>query len=119
MRSPLDELAGSYREVWRPWGVMRWLDAPGHDLTVKHLHVEDGHRTSLQRHDRKDELIVITGGGGFIDVAGTRWHGEGCAVRILPGWDHRVTGPLDYLEISSYDDGADTIRLADDYGRVP
>jgi hypothetical protein len=38
-------------------------------------------------------------------------------VRISPGVVHRVTGPLVYLEVSTYDDDTDTERLADDYGR--
>ena len=46
---------------------MRWLDAPGQDLTVKCLTVKEGKRTSLQRHDRKDELLVIIGGTGYVE----------------------------------------------------
>ena len=94
---------------------MRWLDAPGHDLTVKYLTVDDGQRTSLQRHDRKDELLIVLDGTGCVEVAGEP---RGGTVRIRPGTPHRVTGPLTYLEVSGYDDDTDTIRLADDYGRT-
>jgi mannose-6-phosphate isomerase-like protein (cupin superfamily) len=97
---------------------MLWMDAPDQNLSVKYLKVGEGHRTSLQRHDRKDELLIILHGTGHIETAGTRWHGKGCMVRIRPGWPHRVTGPLAYLEVSTYDDGTDTIRHDDDYGRA-
>lgn len=112
----LSELEAHHRVVQRPWGSMRWLDAPGHDLTVKYLTVEDGQRTSLQRHDRKDELLIVLGGTGYVEAGGETCGGT---VRIRPGVPHRVTGPLAYLEVSAYDDDTDTIRLADDYGRAP
>ena len=111
----LGELAASQRLEQRPWGSMLWLDAPGHDVTVKHLRVAAGERTSRQRHVYKDELLVIIGGGGFVE-AGAETFRAG-AVRIWPGTVHRVTGPLEYLEVSTYDDGADTVRLEDDYDR--
>lgn len=114
----LDELTASCRETRPPWGSVLWLDAPEAGLTVKHLAVAAGRRTSLQLHERKDELLVITGGTGFVQAGGKTYQGTGCAVRIPPGMLHRVTGPLSYLEVSSYDDDTDTIRLEDDYGRV-
>jgi mannose-6-phosphate isomerase-like protein (cupin superfamily) len=123
MPSPADDLLGiladSCQDERRPWGTMRSLGSRAHGLTVKYLQVEQGHRTSLQRHNHKDELIVVLGGTGCIE-AGHRIHsGDGCVVRITPGVIHRVTGPLSYLEVSTYDDGTDTIRLHDDYDREP
>src|SRR5438034_7379854 len=96
----LDELAAHCRTDQRPWGFMRWIDAPGHDLTVKYLTVRAGERTSLQWHDRKDELLVVLGGTGSVEAGGQSYDGE-CLVRIRPGTPHRVTGPLAYLEVSS------------------
>lgn len=101
----------------RPWGYMRVLDAPDHDLTVKYLRVLNGERTSLQRHERKDELLFIISGDGFVEVDGVR-RTAGSIIRIPPGTVHRVTGPLEYIEVSTYDDGTDTIRLEDDYDRT-
>jgi mannose-6-phosphate isomerase-like protein (cupin superfamily) len=112
----LDALAAHDRTEERPWGLMRWLDAPEGDLTVKYLTVKQGKRTSLQRHDRKDELLIIIGGAGYVEADG-ELRGSGC-VRIKPGVLHRVTGPLTYIEVSTYDDDADTVRLADDYARL-
>ncbi len=114
----LDELTAHPHFDLRPWGFMRCLDAPGRDLTVKYLVVRGGRRTSLQKHDHKDELLILLTGDGWAEAGGTRYDGiNGSLVRIPPGTVHRVTGPLTYLEISTYDDGTDTIRLEDDYGR--
>lgn len=114
----LDDLKVHQHTDVRPWGFMRTLDAPGHDLTVKYLYVRSDRRTSLQRHDRKDELLLILGGEGWAEAGGIQYRGSGTVVRIPPGTVHRVTGPLTYLEVSSYDDGTDTVRLEDDYGRI-
>lgn len=111
----LDEL--EHRAEDRPWGAMHCLDAPAHDLTVKYLTVRQGQRTSLQRHDRKDELLIILGGTGYIEVGTSQHGGEGCVVRIRPGLVHRAVGALTFLEVSTYDDNTDTVRLTDDYGR--
>jgi mannose-6-phosphate isomerase-like protein (cupin superfamily) len=100
----------------RPWGWMRWWDAPGHDLTIKHLTVREGHRTSLQLHQRKDELLIFLDGTGHVEI-GDRCY-VGGMIRIPPGTKHRVVGPLSYLEVSTYDDDTDTTRLEDDYGRA-
>ncbi len=114
----LDQLTAHQSTVTRPWGLMRWLDAPAQDLTVKYLVIDAGQRTSLQRHDRKDELLLICSGSGYVEVGDVRCRGDGRVIRIGPGTVHRVTGPLAYLELSSYDDDSDTVRLSDDYGRT-
>jgi mannose-6-phosphate isomerase-like protein (cupin superfamily) len=94
---------------------MHWLDAPSHDLTVKYMFVARGSRTSLQQHQRKDELLIVLFGSGYIEVGAERHIGM---ARIRPGVPHRVTGELSYLEVSTYDDDTDTTRLEDDYGRA-
>ena len=120
MPSPVDDLltalAKGYVAEHRPWGQMRSVGDRAHNLTFKYLTVRAEGRTSLQKHEHKDELVVIITGSGWLEVEGRRY-GSGCVVRIRPGVIHRVTGPLSYLEVSTYDDGEDTIRLEDDYGR--
>ena len=113
MPSLLDELTAKFDR--RPWGYMRILDAPENNVTIKYLVVQAAHRTSLQKHEHKDELLFVLAGGGWVELNGVVHSGG--VVRIYPGDEHRVTGPLVYLEVSSYDDGTDTIRLEDDYGR--
>lgn len=106
--------------VWdeRPWGYMRAVHVPGRDLTVKYLYVREGHRTSLQYHERKDEWLLVIDGTGCVETdTGDECAGAGHFIHIPPGRVHRVTGPLSYMEISTYDAGDDTIRLEDDYGR--
>lgn len=106
----------------RPWGYMDELSSPEHNLTIKRLIVEPGQRTSLQVHRIKDEVMLILGGTGKVET----WEGNlmqeftcfaGQVIHVKPGMQHRVTGPLHYVEISTYDDGEDTIRLEDDFGR--
>lgn len=111
----LDQLFESHRTDLRPWGVMRWMDAPRSNVTIKYLTVMAGARTSFQVHKIKDELLIILEGSGYVDVDGMQYGGG--LIRIHPGTPHRVTGPLSYLEVSSYDDDTDTYRLEDDYGR--
>jgi hypothetical protein len=53
-----------------------------------------------------------------VEAGGISHQGLGCGVRVPPGTAHRVTGPLAYLEVSSYDDNTDTVRFTDDYGRA-
>jgi len=114
----LDELAANCKTDMRPWGRMFWLNAKDHNLTVKYLEVKRGHRTSLQYHERKDELLIILEGAGYVLVGEETWRGAGLVLRIAPCEQHQVTGPLSYLEISTHDDDTDTIRISDDYGRT-
>lgn len=113
----LSDLAVQKKLVDRPWGFMRSISSVKQNLTVKYICAHSGERTSLQKHVFKDELIFIINGTGFVEVDGVRYEGYATTVRVKPGQVHRVTGPLVYLEVSSYDDGKDTIRLEDDYGR--
>lgn len=107
--------------VIKPWGAMNELtirdpSLPGDDLLVKEITVHEGHRTSLQYHNRKDEVIVILNGQGQVECGDAVFLGRGSVVRITPGTLHRVTGPLRYLEFSTnYPD--DVVRVKDDYGR--
>lgn len=115
----LTELMVREHEDHRPWGYMRVLDSIDHNLTIKFLKVQNGARTSLQHHAHKDELLYILDDlGGWVEAYDRRYDKAGTLIRIRPGVVHRVTGPLEYLEISSYDAGDDTIRLEDDYERA-
>lgn len=104
----------------RPWGIMMSVCSLDDDLTVKYITVADGKRTSLQYHRYKDELLIMLVGMGFVEVDGViRSVRDGHFIRIAPGVLHRVTGPLSYLEVSTYDNDTDTIRVEDDFGRAP
>lgn len=97
---------------------MECFDSPEHDLTIKHITVHAGRRTSLQYHEHKDELLIVLSGFGHVTLdSKIQSVHDGRCMRVAPGVRHRVTGPLEYLEISTYDDDTDTIRLEDDHGR--
>lgn len=105
--------------VTKPWGWERTLSVGKYAL-IKMLHVKAGARTSLQRHNFKDEVMVplLTDPieGGFVTVDDVQYSALHGAIRVLPGMVHRVTGPLTYFEVSTYHPN-DVVRLEDDYGR--
>ena len=88
----------------KPWGYELSVDGHNRNVMLKRLHVEQGHRTSLQWHEHKHETMVYL---------------DGTVIEIPPGKVHRVGSgeqPFDYFEGSTYHPD-DTIRLEDDYGR--
>jgi hypothetical protein len=132
VRFILDELTSggvrSARET-RPWGVMQ--EVAFGDLLIKVIRVDAGKRTSLQYHREKDEVIIVLDPRPSNDAGieiGITGHVDDVAVehmervlphrlRIRPMTLHRVTGPLEYLEVETNDWGRDTVRVSDDYGR--
>lgn len=116
--------SGEVTDTAKPWGFERELSHYGPDFTVKYLRVNDGARTSLQVHERKIEMIFILhrdpDNGGFVETAPAVGieliKREERLILISPGMPHRVTGPLEYLEVSTVQ-GNDVVRLSDDYGR--
>jgi mannose-6-phosphate isomerase-like protein (cupin superfamily) len=110
----------------RPWGVMLGLNAPDNNITIKYITIDPGKRTSEQYHKSKLELLIILDdfqASGYVETGedgrSIERHVDGPLVYIGPGVRHRVTGPIEYLEVSTYDDDTDTVRVNDDYGRVP
>lgn len=115
---------GELTHATPPWGEWSGVTVPEFDFTVKHLRVNAGERTSLQVHRVKYETIIVLSADatGFVETAAAEGSPltvrDGVIIHIQPGMVHRVTGPLEYLEISTADDARDTYRLADDYGRA-
>lgn len=105
---------GELRFVKKPWGVMQEVHVPQRDILIKRISIFEGHQTSKQFHASKDELIIVLSGSGQVLMNDAPQHST--FIRILPGTVHRVTGPLEYLEVSTYDPD-DVTRLEDDYGR--
>lgn len=111
------------RRVDKPWGwELVWAETD--DYVGKILHIEAGHRLSLQLHRVKDESLYVVSGeldlvledeGGALPV---RRMGVGDVVRILPGRRHRMTAvtTCDVMEVST-PELDDVVRLSDDYGR--
>lgn len=109
--------------VEKPWGYeLRW--AVTDRYLGKLIHVNKGHRLSLQLHEHKDETIFIS--SGLLDLeledAGrlrVLRLGPGESAHIAPGRRHRFNAveDTDLFEVSSPEID-DVVRLEDDYGRA-
>jgi quercetin dioxygenase-like cupin family protein len=109
--------------VDKPWGYELWW-ALTDAYAGKILHVQRGHRLSLQFHEQKDESayllsgrLLLTKGPSEDDLttvelrAGDTW-------RNVPGEVHTIEAieDCDVLEVST-PEVDDVVRLSDSYGR--
>jgi oxalate decarboxylase/phosphoglucose isomerase-like protein (cupin superfamily) len=115
--------AGSGR-VEKPWGYeVRW--AVTERYAGKLIHVNRGHRLSLQYHVQKDESIHVI--SGTMDLLLESDSGEvethrltaGMSAHIRPGRKHRFIAidDTDVFEVSSPEID-DVVRIEDVYGRA-
>lgn len=112
------------RRVPKPWGYEIWY-AVTDGYAGKILHVNRGHRLSLQYHERKDESCYLHTGrlllvqGPDADNLAERVITAGAVWRNHPGDVHTIEAieDSDVLEVSS-PDLDDVVRLGDRYGRV-
>ena len=109
--------------VDKPWGYeLRWAITDRY--LGKLIHVNKGHKLSLQYHVEKDESIFIQ--SGLLDLVLENESGEiethrlepGMSARVLPGRRHRFVAveDTDLFEVSSPEID-DVVRLEDSYGR--
>ncbi len=111
------------RRVVKPWGYELWY-ALTDRYAGKILHVERGHRLSLQFHERKDETCYLLSGqlvlvqGPSIEDLTEKVIEPGFVWRNHPGDVHTIEAleDSDVLEASTPDLN-DVVRLADNYGR--
>lgn len=110
----------SRQRVWKPWG---YEDVWYHDAyTVKVIHVNAGHRLSLQLHERKIETMFVHVGHPTIRLGGeTLRYGPGDIIHVEAETIHRISAPDDedvaIFEVST-PHSEDIVRLEDDYGRL-
>jgi mannose-6-phosphate isomerase-like protein (cupin superfamily) len=111
------------RRVDKPWGYELWW-ALTDRYAGKILHVDAGHRLSLQYHDAKDESSYLLSGRLKL-VKGTSEDDlreveiePGHVWRNRPGEIHTIEAieDADVLEVST-PELDDVIRLSDSYGR--
>jgi len=110
--------------VQKPWGRERWLLAGDSRLVLKAIEIRAGARTSLQRHERKEEVTIIVAGAARLvfgddeEVLEDLDVGPGSFIRIRPGGIHRLEARTDLvlLELST-PEVDDVIRLSDDWSR--
>jgi mannose-6-phosphate isomerase-like protein (cupin superfamily) len=121
-RSPVQP-SGAAR-VEKPWGYeLRW--AVTDRYLGKLIHVNAGHKLSLQYHVQKDESILVA--AGLLDLVLEDDDGElethrlsaGMSARVRPGRRHRFVAveDTDIFEVSSPEID-DVVRLEDRYGRA-
>jgi mannose-6-phosphate isomerase len=112
------------KRVEKPWGYELWW---GHtDRYVgKLLHINAGHKLSLQYHERKDETIHLLSGDLILALDegdGLREYplAPGESYHVRPFTKHRMIAvtDCDVLEAST-PEVDDVVRLEDSYGRVP
>jgi quercetin dioxygenase-like cupin family protein len=109
--------------VEKPWGYEIWW-AWTEDYVGKILHVDAGHRLSVQYHEHKDETSYVLKGrltllkGERADALVATEVGEGAQWRNLPGEIHTIEAleDADVLEVST-PHLDDVVRLTDVYGR--
>jgi mannose-6-phosphate isomerase len=113
------------RRVAKPWGHELWFAHTEH-YAGKLLHVNAGHRLSVQYHDEKDEtsyllsgrLLLSQGeGANRLDVSeigpGEAWRNEPRVVHTIEALEDSVVVEVSTPELD------DVVRLADRYGRAP
>lgn len=111
------------RRVEKPWGYEIWY-ALTEDYAGKILHVDRGHRLSLQFHEQKDESCYLLTGrvllikGPTADELTEQTLGPGQTWRNRPGDVHTIEAleDSDVLEVST-PHLDDVVRLQDHYGR--
>jgi mannose-6-phosphate isomerase len=111
------------RRIEKPWGYEIWW-AVTDQYVGKILHVDKGHRLSLQYHEQKDESSYVLSGSLILvqgereDALTERNVGVGDVWHNAPGTIHTIEAveDADVLEVSTpFLD--DVVRLKDDYGR--
>jgi mannose-6-phosphate isomerase len=117
-----DDLCLPHR-VTKPWGYEIWY-ALTDEYAGKILHVDRGHRLSLQFHHQKDESCYLLAGqllliqGPTADELSERTISAGSVWRNRPGAVHTIEAleDSDVLEVST-PHLEDVVRLSDNYGR--
>jgi mannose-6-phosphate isomerase len=111
------------RRVEKPWGYeLIWAHTERY--VGKLLHIKQGHKLSLQFHNKKDETIhvqsgtmtfVVDEGEGLVEKTLT----AGMSYHIKPLTKHRMVAvtDCDVLEVST-PELDDVVRLEDSYGRA-
>ena len=111
------------QRVEKPWGYELWWAETPH-YAGKILHVDAGHRLSLQMHREKDESSYLMSGrlrltrGPSAEELTSEEIGPGFTWRVKPGTVHTIEAleDSDVLEVST-PQLDDVVRLRDRYGR--
>ena len=105
--------------VNKPWGYEKWIGGDGEHYFMKQIMMKAGFKSSLQRHERKRELIYILSGQGLITVDDKKYPFKPDSYfQISPPTVHRIEAISDLLmmEVSTIELD-DVVRLSDDWNR--
>lgn len=111
------------KKIEKPWGFEEIIEI-NENYVVKKLHMEQGHRCSLQFHELKHETVIMLSGvlklviGDSVNELRELTMMAGDTVVIRPGVVHRMEAieTSEYLEAST-PELEDVVRLSDDYKR--
>ncbi len=112
------------RKVSKPWGYeLHWVPE-GMPYMGKIMHINEGHRLSLQVHDQKQESYWLVSGECNLVVENNKGEMEkipmqkGVGYSMVIGQKHRheAVTDCDIVEVSTPEIGT-TWRLEDDYNR--
>ena len=123
-QSDMAELAELPATVRRPWGTYATLKQED-GYQVKRITVAPGQKLSLQYHHKRAEHWVVTQGQAIAQVGDEEFETGPGEYRYIPlGEKHRLTniGERDLVlievQVGSYLDEDDIVRLEDAYGRI-
>lgn len=108
------------KKITKAWGYeIWWADCPSKYLG-KILHINKGHRFSLQYHEKKDETMYILKGKAEVNLSGNKSiKTVGDCIHIPHQTLHRIKAieDLDIIEVSTHFP-TDVVRVEDDYRRI-
>ena len=110
--------------IKKPWGSEEIIEI-NKKYMLKKLTMKQGHRCSLQYHNKKRETIYVLSGklrifyGGKKKKLRSKIFNPNMSLTIKPGTVHRMMAVKDsvYLEAST-PQNYDVVRLSDDYKRI-
>jgi len=116
-----DELMDS-ETVQRPWGTYTTLGQWSNEITLKVLKVNPRSRTSLQKHEHRDEEWICLSGRAKVTIGKRNFVLRVGKKAFIPRRRlHRVASieGTEVLEVSygRFDEN-DVVRVEDDYGRA-
>ena len=120
---------GNYSTLIKPKSRVEILESDPYEIilvdngryVIKELGIKEGHRISLQYHEKKHETWIIQQGVGAVTIGNTMENVvAGKIFDIPPKTVHRIfsgKGLMKVIEVST-PELDDIIRLEDDYERV-
>jgi mannose-6-phosphate isomerase-like protein (cupin superfamily) len=114
----------SVEKTDKPWGY-ELLWARTRSYAAKILHIKEGHKLSLQYHQRKEETMLLYSGRMLLVLEDDR--GELREIYVEPGESHHIPAgrrhrmialkDCEVFEVST-NDLDDVVRIEDAYGRT-